>query len=312
LFQNAYLFRLEDPGVLAPEALEGGLAGHRFQSCGPLQTVSMGWVPPLGETTSALVHAAGDCVLVCARRQERLLPAAVVAEAVDERAQEIEEQATRSVGRRERRQLREQVLLELLPRAFTRSRRVSAYADRRAGWLLVDAASSKAAEELVELLRETLGTLPVRPPRPAIPPELLMTGWLRDGELPPGLALGEECELRDARDERSVVRCRGQDLTGEEIAAHLRAGKQVVKLALDWQGRLALLLQEDLSLKRLRFADELIEEAMEEGREDEAARLDAELVIMSGELRGMLERLDEVFGLSAAEPAEKAAPPPSP
>jgi recombination associated protein RdgC len=298
LFKNVQLFKLEDPGVIVPEVLEKGLAERGFRPCGPLETTTMGWVPPLGEGTSALVHAAGDCLLVCARRQERLLPASVVAETVDDRAREIEETEARGVGRKERRQLREQVLLELLPRAFTRSRRVSAYADRKTGWLLVDAASSKAAEELVELLRETLGSLPAHPPRPAVAPEVLMTRWVTDGDLPSGLVLGDECELRDVRDEHSVVRCRGQDLTGDEISTHLRAGKQVVKLGLDWQERLAFLLQDDLSLKRLRFADELIKDAMNEGLEDEAARLDAEFVIMSHELRGLLERLDELFSLA--------------
>jgi recombination associated protein RdgC len=301
LFQKVQLFTLEDASVIVPEVLEDSLSERGFRPCGPLETTTMGWVPPLGEGTSALVHAAGDCLLVCARRQERLLPASVVAETVDERAREIEETEARSVGRKERRHLREQVLLELLPRAFTRSRRVSAYADRKTGWLLVDAASSKAAEELVELLRETLGSLPVHPPRPSVAPEGLMTRWLNDGDLPSGLVLGDECELRDARDEHSVVRCRGQDLTGDEISTHLRAGKQVVKLALGWQERLDFLLQDDLSLKRLRFADELIQDGMDEGLEDEAARLDAEFVIMSHELGGLLERLGELFSLARAE-----------
>lgn len=258
----------------------------------------MGWSPPLGDQSEVLAHAGSGCLLICARRQERLLPSSVVAESVDERVIEIEEREARSVGRKERRQLREEVLVEMLPRAFTRSRRTQAYLDMDAGWMLVDAASDKAAEELVDLLRETLGSLPVHPPRPAQSPEGLLTLWVTDGAAPEGLELGDECELRDARDEKSVVRCRGQDLAGEEISTHLRAGKQVVKLALDWQERLTFLLQEDLSLKRLRFADELIEEAVDPDLEDDAARFDAEFILMTHELRGLLERLDSLFGLT--------------
>jgi recombination associated protein RdgC len=303
LFKNVRLFKLDDPSVIVPEVLEEKLAERRFRPCGPLETATMGWAPPLGESTTALVHVAEDCLLVCARRQERLLPSSVVAESVDERALEIEERDARRVGRKERRQLRDQVLVELLPRAFTRSRRVSAYLDLSSEWMLVDAASAKASEEVVELLRETLGSLPVRPPRPSRSPQELMTRWVTEEDVPAGIELGDECELRDARDERSVVRCKGQDLGGEEISTHLRAGKQVVKLAVEWQERLALVLQEDISFKRLRFADELIEEAVVDGLEDEAARFDAEFVIMTSELRGLCDRVDELFGLSEPESA---------
>ena len=198
------------------------------------------------------------------------------------------------------------MLLDLLPRAFTRSRRACAYLDRQTGWLLVDAASAKAAEDLVDLLRETLGSLPVHPPRPPRPPELLLTQWVTTGDLPAGLTLGDECELRDAQDEKAVVRCRGHDLAAEEIATHLRAGKQVTKLALDWREGMTFVLQEDLSLKRLRFADELLEEGLDVGLEDEAARLDAEFILMTGELRALLASLEEAFLLAEA-PADLAA-----
>jgi recombination associated protein RdgC len=257
----------------------------------------MGWAPPLGEQTQALVHAVNGCLLVCARRQERLLPSSVVAETLDERVAEIEDREGRSVGRKERRHLRERVLTEMLPQAFKRSRRVLAYLDLDAGWALVDAASDKAAEEVLELLRETVGSLPAHPPRPGQAPEILMTSWVKAGSAPQGLTLGDECELRDQRDERALVRCRGHDLTADEIASHLRAGKQVIKLGLDWEDRLAFVLGEDMSLKRLRFADALLKEAQEAGIEDETARLDAEFAIMSHSLRGLLERLGALFAL---------------
>jgi len=298
VFKNLRLFQMDDPSAVDLSRLETQLAGRRFRPCGPLEVATQGWVPPLGEDAQALTHESGGCLLVCLRRQERLLPAAVVAETLDEKVAEIEDREARTVGRKERRQLRDEVLLDLLPRAFTRSRRVRAYLDRQTGWVLVDAASAKAAEDLVDLLRETLGSLPVHPPRPPLPPELLMTQWVNSGDLPIGLTLGDACELRDASDDKALVRCRGHDLACEEISTHLRSGKQVIKLALDWREGLSFVLQEDLSLKRLRFADDLLEEGLDGDLEDEVARLDAEFVLMTGELRGLLACLEEAFGLS--------------
>jgi recombination associated protein RdgC len=296
VFKNARLYKLDETAQIDLQGLDELLAQRLFRPCGPVEVASLGWHPPMSESAEGLSHAAGGCVLLSARRQERILPSSVVAEALEERVADLEARESRDVGRAERRRLREEVVIDLLPRAFTRSRQIHAYLDTVTGWLVVDAASEKASDELVGLLRESLGTLPVRPPRPPRSPVELMTSWVSDRESPEGLSLGDECELRDARDERSVVRCRGQDLAGEEISTHLQSGKQVVKLGLDWQDRLNFLLQEDLSLKRLRFADELVEEVQDV--EDEAARLDAEFAIMSLELRALIARLDELFEMS--------------
>ena len=281
--------------------IEARLATRRFRPCGPLETATMGWCAPTGDDHAALVHGVSGCLLMSVRRQERLLPSTVVGEALDERVAEIEGAEVRSVGRAERRRLREQVLAEMLPRAFLRSRRVAAYLDTVAGWLVVDASSDKTAEEVVSLLREMLGSLPATPPRPNRPVAQLLTQWVEGTDLPRGFTLGQDCELRDSADAQSVVRCRGQDLAGEEIQTHLRAGKQVVKLALEWDEHLSLLLQEDLSLKRLRLADTLIEDALAADVEDQAARLDAEFALTALELRGLLEQIQGIFELGSDE-----------
>jgi len=298
MFKNVRLYRLEEPPAIKAGDLEQRLMERRFCPCGPLQAASLGWHPPLGERTQALTHGGNGCIALCARRQERLLPATVVVEALEERVAELEEREVRTVRRWERRQLREKVMFDMLPRAFTRSRQLQAYLDLVAGWLVVDAASEKGAEELVELLRETLGSFRVRPPRPRNDPVALMTRWVATGELPTGLELGDMCELRDARDERAQVRCSGQDLGAEEITTHLRAGKQVVKLAVRWREHLELLVQEDLSLKRLKFAEALLETALEPDIEDETARFDAEFTLMVLQLRELIEYLEATFEMT--------------
>jgi len=298
VFKNVRLYCLEDPAAIDAEQVAQRLAGRSFLPCGPLQTASLGWQPPL-DGRPGLIHGGSGCIALCARRQERLLPAAVVAEALSERVAEIEDQETREVGRAERRHLREEILLDMLPRAFTQSRQIRAYLDLMGGWFLVDAPGEKAADEVVTLLRETLDSFRVHPPRPARSPAFVMTQWVTAGELPAGLALGDACELRDARDERSLVRCSGLDLQAEEVAAHLRAGKEVVKLALSWREHLAFVLAEDLSLKRLKFADALLEDAGDGDNEDQAARYDAEFAIMTLAVRELLACLDQVFAMAS-------------
>jgi recombination associated protein RdgC len=307
MFKNVRLYRLGQPFALAAEELEARLGARRFRPCGPLETASMGWAAPLGEGSTALVHAVAGCILVCARKQERLLPASAVAEAVDERVSELETAEARDVGRSERRRLREQIVAEMLPRAFTRSRRTLLYVDTQTGWLVVDAATDRQAEDVISLLRETIDTLPARPATPRVEPPRVMTGWLLDGDVPADLVIGDACELRDASDSTSLIRCRGQDLASEEILAHLRVGKQVVKLAVDWEDRLDFVLAEDVSLKRLRLGEALLKD-LDDGDLEPAARLDAELALLGLQLRELIARLDAIFGLTAEETRMPDAP----
>jgi recombination associated protein RdgC len=295
MFNNARMYRLGAPFGAGAAELEAALQTRRFRPCGPVEVATLGWSAPLGEDTAALVHGVGGCLLLCLRKQERLLPSAAVAEAVDERIMAIEAGESRDVSRTERRALREQVTTEMLPRAFTSSRRTLLYIDTEAGWLVVDAASAKQAEEAITLLRQTLGSLPATPPAPRIPPAGLLTAWLLEGNVPSDFVPTDACELRDDED-GSVIRCKGRDLGSDEIHNHLRAGMQVVKLALEWDERLSFVLADDLSIKNLRVGDALRDDLAE--ADDPAARLDAEFALLALQLRELMARLDSLFGLT--------------
>lgn len=297
MFKNAQLFRLTEQFTPDAAVLEERLSTLRFRPCGPAETERWGWSSPLGDETTALVHAVGGCLLMCARKQERLLPAAAVSEAVDERIAEIKAGELREVGRAERRRLREQIVNEMLPQAFTQSRRTMLYIDTVAGWIVVDAASPKQAEDVVSLLRETLGSLPARLPAPSQNPSTVMTGWLPDDSLPADFVLGDACELRDPVGGGEIVRITGMDLEGDEVREHLRAGKVVTKLALNWDERLLFTLDDDLALKRMAMADALLDEIDTDAEQTPAERIDAEFALFALQMRALIGRLSELFGL---------------
>lgn len=296
-FKNLHVYRLTEEFAFKAAELNERLAGHQARDCGALETYSYGWDSPLGRKAELLVHEAAGCIMLCARRVDKVLPNGVVNDMVQERVEELEEAEGRQVRRRERQEIKEQVILELLPRAFVQSSRTFAYLDPKGGWLVVDASSAKKSDELVEKLRESLGSLPLRPLNTTKAPALVMTSWLDgSGESMGSFALLDECEMRDTSDEGAVVRCRHQDLTGDEIRTHLEAGKQAVKLALSWEGRIDFLLSEDLVIKRLKFGELIQEEAAEVENDDEKARFDADFALMSLELGKFLPALVEVFG----------------
>lgn len=273
------------------QQLHEALATRQARACGQMELACDGWAKPLGHVGQMLVHETNGCLMICMRREEKLLPASMVRERVEEKAFAIEQQAGRPVGRKEKGEIKDQVLQELLPRALVRSSQSYACIDREAGWLIVNAASAKKADELIALLAKTLGTLNVVRPQTNIAPESAMTHWLmHDEALPPHFTLEDECELHGAGDTDSVIRCRHVEITSDEVRAHVTGGKRVRKLAMNWNGHLSFVLHDDLSIRRLVFDSEVLDEAAD-GAGDELARFDADLAIMSAELRQFLPEL---------------------
>jgi recombination associated protein RdgC len=293
-FKNLSLLRLPADYALAPEDLAAGLGERRLRSPGPLELETHGFVPPFAQG-EALAHSVGEATLLCLGTESRLLPASVVNDAIADKVAQYEEKTGRKPGKRRRSEFREEVLAELLPRAFIRRVRTQAYWDQSLRVLAIDSASDKAAERLASALREGLGRLPARPWTTDRPVALALTEWLLSGELPEGFELGDECEFKDPADERSVIRCRRHDLTADEIREHARAGQQISQLALVYAERIAFVLDVRLKLRKIRFLDLVTDRVEGGGEADEASLRDAEFALMSGELRELLKQLMELF-----------------
>ncbi len=290
-FKNLTLFRLADTFNLTPEELTGHLQKHAFAPCPSFETISRGWTPPLGRKGTELVHVTNGFMLICLRTEEKLLPATVIKELVDEKVAEIEDREMRQVRRAEKESIRDSVFQELLPKALRRSRRLYAYIDPHGDWLLVDSPSKNAIAELTGLLRKSVGTLPITPLQVEQSPSFTMTQWVGHGLPAADFVLADECELHDQDDSGGVVRCKGQDLAGDEIAAHLEAGKMVTRLALHWNGKLSFILAEDLTLRRLRFSDLVQEQLDDTHTESFEEHFDARFALMTGEIAQLLPRL---------------------
>ena len=295
-FKNIRAYRLTSPFTFTAEQLGEKLSERGFEPCAKSQALSLGWMPPLGGEEGELVHAAAGRLLVKLKREEKLLPSTVVRELLEEKVAAIESDQARKVYRKERLNLKDEIIQDCLPRAFSRSTSVFAYIDTQANWVFVDAASANKAEELLNLLRECIGTFPVLLPQVANAPVAVMTNWLIHRNLPEDFELGEECELREPGEEGGVVRCRGVDLLSEEVETHLQAGKQVARLSLSWDERLQLVLAEDLCLRRLKFADELMKENEDIPEDDNRARMDADFALMADAIGSLQERVLALFG----------------
>ena len=294
-FRNLQLYRLIETFEHSPESLHAALSARVFKPCAGLDSYSMGWAPPAGRETSQLVHACNGRMMLCLRREDRILPAAVIREHVEEKAEAIAQAESRPLGRKEKQQLKEDVIVDLLPRAFTRSTHMFAYIDPGERWVVVDSATPKKAEELLSALRETLGSFRLKPLAVNNAPTSVLTHWLED-RLPAGFQLGDECELKEPVDQGGVMRGRRMDLASAEVKSHLDAGMQVSKLAVEWQERIGCILCDDLGIRRLRFLDLVMQEGADVDAEDAVARFDADFALMGMELARFIPAVVEAYG----------------
>jgi len=300
-FKNLCLYRLTKPFDLTAEELDEKLSERIFRPIGKLEIAFTGWAEPLGDAGSQLVHSSGGCMMLCTRKEEKILPAAAVRELLDARAQEIEDKEGRKVRGKEKQRLKDEVLMDMMPRAFSKNNRNYAYIDTRQGCMIIDSGNFNRAEEFISLLRETLGSFPVVPITVASAPSAIMTDWLTKDTSPTDISIDDEVELRDPEQDGGIVKIRRQSLSSDEISVHLEAGKLVTQLALTFDDRMSFVLNEQLQVKRIRFTDTVLEEAEDTTADTAAERFDADFALMNLEFSRFIPRLLEIFGGLADE-----------
>ncbi|WP_337008000.1 recombination-associated protein RdgC [Pantoea sp. AS142] len=295
-FKNMMVYRLNRDIPLSADEMEKQLDAFTFSPCGSQDMSKTGWVSPMGNRSDALTHENKGQIVICARKEEKILPSPVVKQALEAKIDKLESEQSRKLRKTEKDSLKDEVLHSLLPRAFSRFSQTYLWIDTVNNLIMVDCASAKKAEDTLALLRKSLGSLPVVPLTLESPIELTLTEWVRSGDLPAGFALMDEAELKALLEDGGVIRCKKQDLVCDEIANHIEAGKRVTKLALDWQERIQFVLADDGSVKRLKFSDTLRDQNDDIDREDFAQRFDADFILMTSELAALTSNLVEALG----------------
>ncbi|HHR6343984.1 TPA: recombination-associated protein RdgC, partial [Providencia alcalifaciens] len=266
-----------------------------FSPCGSQDMMKVGWTNPI-KTGEALTHSVGNQILIVAKREEKILPTDVIKKELQAKIDKLEAEQGRRLKKTEKDSLKDEVVQDLLPRAFSKESTVSVWIDNDNQRIIVDASSAKRAEDTLALLRKTLGSLPVVPLTMKTPIELTLTDWLRDGVIPQGFNLTDEAELKAMLAEGGIARFKKQDLVSDEIASHIEAGKLVTKLSLDWNETIQFTLCDDCSLKKIKFSDMLKAQNDDIDREDIAQRFDADFVLLTSEMTRLIDAVIQSLG----------------
>lgn len=294
MFKNVIAYSFNKPLEVDAAALESSIDDFKFTPCGSQDASKFGFTNALGKHGQTLVHSAEGYHMVAVTKEAKILPSSVVKEALDSKVELIEQAEGRKLAKKEKNELEDEVIQEMLPRAFTRQSVTRALIMPDSQLILVDSSSYSKAEELLALLRKALGSLPVIPLSYKTPVKSTLTEWIKSGSAPLPFEMKHEAELRC--NETGVARFKDQDLSEDEVLAHIETGKQVHKLALNYGQSLSFIACSDGSLKRIKFAEEFMSRNDEIGTDDVAARLDADFILCAKEFEGLMDSLSDELG----------------
>jgi recombination associated protein RdgC len=247
--------------------------------------------------------------------EKRAVPASAVKAAVEEKIERYKaETGNERVPAKLKKDFKEEVLLDLLPRAFSKRSTTLLWLDPREKLLVVDAGSLAAADRIVSSLLAALLEVPGAGPaldlqlvQTQTSPAASMAHWLATREAPWRFTVDRDCELKASDEQKSTVRYARHTLEIDEVAQHIAAGKVPTQLALTWNDRVSFVLSEAGQVRRLKMLDVVIKESGDTGGKGDDG-FDTNAAILTGELSALIPDLLEALGGELAPGLAAAAP----
>lgn len=289
MFRNLTIFRVEGLDAIT----EAGAQAFRFTPCRPTEDRSIGWTPPRGLEHGALVETVGEHTILTATIERKRVPGDALRRAVEHRCKVIEQQEGFKPGRARKKELKDELLAEMLVHAIPTRTAIRAWLDSKAGTLAIDSVGS-ACDDVVAMLVRSFDGLSLTHLTTVSEPQLAMGSWLMvDGDLD-WFMVGRDADL--ASSGGASVRLRDRDLTSEHVVAMLtQQGMKVSRLEVHHETA-SFMLSPTLQLRRIRI------ELPDTPHNEVDDPFDADVTISCGTLRKVID--DLVHELGGLRPQE--------
>lgn len=299
LFRQIQLFQLTPSSQYFYDQLLEKLRLLTFQPCLPSIPLSAGWAAPVDEENAPLAEQINGRLMICMQVEERILPAAVVRQELHEKIKQLETAKNRKLGKKEKNALKDEVVMTLLPRTFTKITRIYAYIDIKNNWLVLGSTHKKRTEQFLSLFKKSIGESIHSVEFKKIPP--ILTQWIKHKNYPDAFTIEKKGVLQDVNQKARVIRCQQQDLFVNSIHELIADGCELKQLALAWRDQIRFVLADDFTLRSVRFGDELINQVKEMEAETKQQKFMADFFLMTETLSTLLQDLLTLF--SKIEPS---------
>lgn len=297
--KNVLVYRIPKQWDMTIERLEKCLSTKKFASCTDLEAFSAGWTA-VRKDSEQLVHHVEKRLMMMFCAEKKLLPASVVSEKLAERCVELAKQQGYDPGRKQKKDIKEAVIDELLPKAFSVKKKTLAWFDLVNGWLIIDTSSQAKAEEVVKYLIQAIEHLPLSTLKFEREPVTAMTGWLSIDEAPLGFTIDQETELKSKGEGGATVRYLKHTPENADMLRQITTGKRCTRLAMTWADKISFVLTESFGLKKVNALD-LLKDSEEVTGKNDIERFEAEFYLMATEIGSLLNDLSAELGEPQAD-----------
>jgi len=289
-FKNAIVYECSNPEVLNKinnKLLQNIIFKHNL-----LDNSTCGFVSPVDNSEVLMLNVQGQ-ILLKYKIEQKVLPPAVIKQTLLEKIDKQEKLFKRKLTKCEKATLKDEVLIDLLPRAFSKYDHYWLWVDTKNKRIIIESSNFKLAENILSLLRKELGILALSPLSLDAPLEQMMTKWVKENLSFPPLALGDQVELKDLHDDvnSSIINCKNQEITSDEIRVHFDFGKWVTKLKICDERGVSYVLNKNFIFKQIRFDLDIVDE----NDEDKTERLIANFFLISKILSNSINDIKQVF-----------------
>ena len=296
MFKNALIYRIASTWKADLELIEAGLELARYVECGASQEKSIGWTEPRGEENGLLAESIAGQILLKLLVEVKAVPSSVINRKAKEQLAVIEAGTGRKPGKRETKEIKEDIRMALMPLAFTKLSSVLVWIDAKAQLLMIGASSTAKADVVITYLVKCLDGFSVTPLNTQTSSAVAMADWLATQAPPAGFSIDRECELKSHDESKAVVRYSRHALDIEEVSSHIAGGKVPTKLALTWMDRVSFVLTDTLQIKKIAFLEGVFGGLVNGLGQEKEDGFDADAAIATGELKQLIPELLAALG----------------
>lgn len=289
-FKNIYAFKLNESEI-SEKDLTSKLEKFRLVPCGKHDQKSVGWEDVLEDEENLVFKVGKSSYILNLKFEEKNVPSSTVQEELKKRIKEIVKNGGDYPSKKESKIMKEEILHDLIPRAFVKTSSISGYIDFKHNLLVVDASSPAKADKFVAFLRDSLGSLDIDIINPENDVSLTMGNWIKEGKCSRPFELGDNCLFKEQSGTGGKINVSHHDLTSEEITQHLENDKIVEKMDIVWQKRVSFSINSAFRISKVKFLD-IVEETLKE----ELGESDDKYTVLKATMEIMVEDFAEIIG----------------
>ncbi|WP_337843547.1 recombination-associated protein RdgC [Rheinheimera sp.] len=220
LFPGANFYQLQQP--LALDNIEQQLEQFRYKPIGEHTANGAGFYPMNDDPDTPLTYQHEGQTVGIFLQASRDVKMSDVNARLEKQVKNIEESTGNPVTKKQRNDIKESIIKELMPFAPVKIQRTTFVISNRDQLLIVLTKSDKVAESALAYLRKSLGSLPVRLPRYKALPAEILARWLRGNHTHEKHEQIYRCSIGNVKAkgrDGEMVQFKNADLRGEVMQA---------------------------------------------------------------------------------------------